>query len=207
MIKAKGPVWHTKDKKLNHIPEGLRGLDKQATWSKSFANGWVYGHGTFSIVSHNIPILGCFMWMTNSAHEAKRMYIEAQYYKNHLKYLVMDSKADDQKLFHNLKKDYDIRLVTACRKNMNKTPGRKKMIAAMRTKRCKKYLKERSQTVEPMQGIVKDIFDLDRCWMRGDDNNRWLFAAMGLAIQMHQRRALKHKKSTWTIKSEVLGEP
>ena len=51
-----------------------------------------------------------------------------------------------------------------------------------------------SYKVEPMQGIVKDIFDLDRCWMRGDDNNRWLFAAMGLTIQMHQLDAFKKGK-------------
>lgn len=207
MVKAKGPVWHKKDKERNHVPEGLRGLDKDATWSKSMADGWVYGHGTFSIVTHEISVLGCFMWMRNSAHEAKRMYAEAPYYKDRLKHLVMDSKADDQKLFRNLKANYQIRLVTTCRKHMNKTLGRQKMIAAMATKYCKKLLKERSQTVEPMQGVVKDIFDLDRCWMRGDANNRWLFAAMGLAVQMHQRIALKNKKSTWQIKSEVLGEP
>ena len=147
------------------------------------------------------------MWMRNSAHEAKRMYQEAHYYKDHLKYLIMDSKADDQNLFHNLKENYHIRLITTCRKKMDKTPSRRKMIAAMKTRLCKKYLKERSQTVEPMQGIVKDIFELDRCWMRGDDNNRWLFAAMGLTVQMHQYHALKHKRSTWKIKSEVLGEP
>ena len=35
-----------------------------------------------------------------------------------------------------------------------------------------------------MQGLVKDIFEIDRCWMRKDDNSRWLFAAMGLTIEM-----------------------
>ncbi len=41
-----------------------------------------------------------------------------------------------------------------------------------------------------MHTLVKVIFVLDRCWMRGDDNNRWLFAAMGLTVQMHQLQAL-----------------
>jgi hypothetical protein len=41
--------------------------------------------------------------------------------------------------------------------------------------------------------------------MRGDENNRWLFAAMGLAIQMHQLKAFKLGKSTWNIKEQVLG--
>ncbi len=57
-----------------------------------------------------------------------------------------------------------------------------------------------------MQGLVKEIFDLDRYWMRGDAANRWLFAAMGLAVQMHQLRAYKEHRSTWRIKSEVLGK-
>jgi hypothetical protein len=41
--------------------------------------------------------------------------------------------------------------------------------------------------------------------MRGNDNNRWLFAAMGLAVQMHQLIAYGNKKSTWHIKEQVLG--
>jgi hypothetical protein len=32
--------------------------------------------------------------------------------------------------------------------------------------------------------------------MRGDENNRWLFATMGLTIQMHQLDAFKKGKST-----------
>jgi len=207
MVKAKGPVWHKKDKAANHIPPRLTGLDKEATWSKSRADGWVYGHGTFSIVSHKTPVLGCFMWMTNSAHEGKRMYEEAAYYQGSLTYLAMDSKADDQSMFQELKENYQINLVTVCRKNMNKTENRRKMIQAMQSKRNQNILKERGQTVEPMQGIVKDIFELDRCWMRSDASNRWLFAAMGISVQIAQLKAYKENKSTWKIKSEVLGEP
>ena len=206
MLKAKGPVWHKKQKEQNIIPKKLHGIDKEATWSKSKASGWVYGHGSFSIVTHGTPILGCFVWMTNSAHEAKRMYQEAGYYKNMLRYLAMDSKADDQSLWKNLKSEYNINLVTTCRTHMNKTIGRQKMIKAMQSLKRRKIYKERSYTVEPMQGLIKDIFELDRCWMRGDANNRWLFAAMGATIQMHQRDAYKNKRSTWNIKSEVLGE-
>lgn len=206
MIKAKGPVWHKKHKEQNVFPNGLRGIDKEATWSKSRADGWVYGHGSFSMVAHQIPVLGCFFWMPNSANEAKRMRQEAGHYQERLRYLVMDSKADDKELFRSLKQDYGIRLATVCRKHMNKTPGRRAMIKAMKTRLCRKYLKERGHTVEPMQGLVKEIFDLDRCWMRSNANNRWLFAAMGLAVQMHQLRAYKEHRSTWKIKTELLGE-
>jgi hypothetical protein len=56
-----------------------------------------------------------------------------------------------------------------------------------------------------MHGLVKDIFELERCWMRGHENKRWLFAAMGVVVQRHQYRAWTEGRSTWAIKQEVLG--
>ena len=45
LFKAAGPVWHQKDRKAGHIPDKLRNLDQDATWSKSAYHGWVYGYG------------------------------------------------------------------------------------------------------------------------------------------------------------------
>jgi hypothetical protein len=39
----------------------------------------------------------------------------------------------------------------------------------------------------------------------GSDSSPWLFAAMGLTIQMHQLVAYRKKKSTWRIKEQLLG--
>lgn len=144
--------------------------------------------------------------MPNSAHEAKRMYREVAHYQNKIAYLAMDSKADDQTLWCDMRKQYQMNLVTVCRTNMNKTASRRRMIRTMSAAKYRNIYKERSYTVEPMQGLVKDIFELNRYWMRGNANNRWLFAAMGITVQMHQRDAVRHKRSTWNIKAEVLGK-
>jgi len=88
---------------------------------------------------------------------------------------------------------------------MDKSPHRKKMIEFMKKRKHKNITRERSFKVEPMQGIVKKIFDLNRCWMSGEGSNRWPFAAMGLAIQMLQFKAYKSGRSTWNIKEQVLG--
>ena len=205
MNKAKGPVWHKKHKEKGIIPKGLRGVDRQATWCKSNADGWVYGHGSFSLTSHKIPVLGCFMWMPNSANEAKRLWLETFHVKDRIDYVAMDSKADDSDLFREFKRQRNVNLITYCRPNMDKSAHRKKMIEFMRKRKHKKIYRERSYKVEPMQGLVKNIFDLNRCWMRGDENNRWIFAAMGLTIQMHQLKAYKNGRSTWNIKEQVLG--
>ena len=205
MVKAKGPVWHKKQKDQGIVPKKLRGLDKEATWGKSRADGWVYGHGTFSLTPHEMPIVGVFQWMVNSGNEAKRMEAEVVHYAGIIKKIFMDSKADDQKLYFMLKEDHGMQLVTSPRRGMDKSTSRQKMIKEMLTKRNMKDYQERSTTVEPMQGLMADIFELDRCWMRGNTNNRWLFAAMGIAVQMIQWKAYQEGRSTWFIKSEVLG--
>lgn len=205
MVKAKGPVWHQKQKKQNIIPKRLRGVDRDATWGKSRADGWIYGHGTFSLVPYKIPIIGVFQWMPNSGNEAKRMETEMEKYADLISKVFMDSKADDQKIYFSLKEKYDMQLVTVPRKGMDKSPSRKEMIEEMLTKENVKEYKRRSITVEPMQGVIADLFELERCWMRGNVNNRWLFAAMGIAVQIAQLHAYREKRSVWRIKSEVLA--
>lgn len=205
LTRAKGPVWHKRQKSRGIIPAGLRGLDREATWGKSRSDGWVYGHGSFALVSHQVPVLGRFAWMPNSGHEAKRMEREITAYAGLVHRVCMDSKADDQRLYWNLKKNHGLQLVTVPRKGMDKSTARKAMIADMRTRANLRAYRKRSTTVEPMQGLVKELFELDRCWMRGDESNRWLFAAMGVAVQMAQWRAVQRGRSTWDIREEVLG--
>ena len=79
------------------------------------------------------------------------------------------------------------------------------MIRLLNRPRYKRLYKERGQTVEPMQGLVKEICGLERCWMRGHRNNRWLLAAMGVAMQLHQAKARQEERSTRKITHEVLG--
>lgn len=44
LFKAQGPVWHQSDRAVDHVPEKLRHLDKDASWGKSAYHGWVYGY-------------------------------------------------------------------------------------------------------------------------------------------------------------------
>jgi len=205
MTKARGPVWHQKQRKQGLVPAGLTGLDRDATWSYSHADGWVYGHGAFCVVSHQTPILGLFQWMPNAAHEAKRLKTEIVGFTGMVKTGCMDSKADDQKLYALLRRDHQMQLLTVPRHGMDKTPARQEMIRAMQTLRNRRTYQQRATTVEPMQGLVKELFALETCWMRGDASNRWLFAAMGVAVQIAPRQAHRRGASTWNIKEEVLG--
>jgi hypothetical protein len=206
MNKAWGPVWHTKQRAPGMIPEGLHGLDKEATWGKSHSDGWVYGHGSFCLVSHDPCVLGAFKYIRNSAHEATRLWLETGQLRGVVETVIMDSKADDHALFAEFQRQRGMTLLTTPRKHCDRTADRRQQRLKVLDRPINRRLrKQRGHTVEPMQGVVKDIFALERCWMRGYQNNRWLFAAMGVAVQLHQARALKRHRSPWKIKQEVLG--
>jgi hypothetical protein len=205
MVRARGPVWHRKQQKQGIIPKGLRGLDTDGTWSYSKSDGWVYGHGTFCLVACKTRILGAFKWMRNSGNEAKRLWVETGKLKGRITTVLMDSKADDQDLFRELQRQRHMLLLTTPRKGADKSPARQRMVKVLKQRKNRRVYKQRSYTVEPLQGLVKDIFELERCWMRGNKNNRWLFAAMGVVVQMPQYRAWQTGRSTWAIKAEVLG--
>jgi hypothetical protein len=205
MNKALGPVWHAKHKAQGIIPEGLRGVDRDATWSKSHSDGWVYGHGSFCLVSHRPCVLGAFKYMRNSAHEAKRLWLETGRFRGIIETVIMDGKADDKDLLAAFQRQRGMTLLTTPRNNSDHTAARQQMIKILNRPKNRRLRQQRGHTVEPMQGVVKDIFALERCWMRGHRHNRWLFAAMGVTVQMHQARALKRQRSVWKIKQEVLG--
>jgi hypothetical protein len=143
--------------------------------------------------------------MRNRAHEAKRLWLKTGSLRGVVTTVMMDGRADDQALFAEFQRQRGMTLLTTPRRHSDHTAERQQMIKVLNRPINRKLRRQRGQTVEPMQGVVKDIFALDRCWMRGYRNNRGLFAAMGVAVQRHQARALKAHRSPWRIKQEVLG--
>jgi hypothetical protein len=205
MHQAWGPVWHPKHRAQGIIPEGLRGLDQDATWGTSLSDGWVYGHGSCCVVSHAPGVLGAFKSMRNRAHEAKWLWWETGHLRGVVTTVIMDGKADDQALVAEFQRQRKMTLLTTPRKNADHTEARQPMLQVLNLPTNRLLRKPRGQTVEPMQGVVKEIFALDRCGRRGHRHHRWLFAAMGVAVQLHHARALKAHRPTWKIKQEVLG--
>jgi hypothetical protein len=143
--------------------------------------------------------------MRNSANEAKRMGLETGKLKGLITTVLMDSKADEQDLFREFHRQRGMRLLTTTRKGANKSPARQRMVKILKQRKNPRVYKQRSYPVEPRQGLIKDIFELERCWMRGTENNRWIFAAMGVAVPMHQYQAWQAGRSPWAIKQDVLG--
>lgn len=58
LFKARGLLWHQKHRREGVIPNGLRNVDTDASWSKSSYHGWVYGYAIhITCNEHAFPVM------------------------------------------------------------------------------------------------------------------------------------------------------
>ena len=58
LFKARGPLWHQRHRRQGVIPDGLRNLDTDASWSKSSYHGWVYGYAVHATCNEDaFPVI------------------------------------------------------------------------------------------------------------------------------------------------------
>ena len=97
LYKAKGGVWHQKDRSVNHIPKGLRALDTDASGSTSKYCGWVYGYGLhLTTTASGFPILVSVYTASVSEKAALDQKIEFLLERN-IGYVVGDGGDTDLK--------------------------------------------------------------------------------------------------------------
>ena len=97
LFKARGPVWHKKDRAKNHMPKGLRNVDKTASWSKSAYHGWVYGYGLhLTTTRHGFPV----MFDVSPANVNERKVLDKKQHrilKKPIRCLIADAGYRDKK--------------------------------------------------------------------------------------------------------------
>lgn len=95
LYKAHGCVWHQKDRKADHIPEGLRNLDTDASWSTSKYRGWVYGYALhLTTTTKGLPRLASVHTACVSEKAGLDEKTDALLSKN-IKYIVADAGYTD----------------------------------------------------------------------------------------------------------------
>jgi hypothetical protein len=111
LYKAKGSVWHQKHRKMNHIPQGVRALDTDASWSISKYRGWVYGYALhLTTTSNGFPRLATVYTASVSEKAAIEQKLDWLLARN-IRYVIADSGYTD---FQRVKRfaEYGILLIT-----------------------------------------------------------------------------------------------
>ena len=158
LFKAKGPVWHTKDRAAGRIPEGLRNLDTDATWSKSGYHGWVYGYGLhLTTTAAGFPIIA----ITDTAKVNEKTILDQTtptLMQRNIGYIVADDGYTDLDRIEQLAKQ-GLLLITPARRVTRKKGNL--YVQYLNQPQWQAYQQQRKVAIEPMFNLLKMLLATD----------------------------------------------
>jgi len=172
LMKADGNVWHKKQMEAGELPK-CGNVDVEARWGKSGCKGWVYGYGL-----HTLLIAGPIPWpcafAVHPAHRKEPPVLRDEllaHLPKDTRLLLGDGGYDDEESAQ----DCEIKSCTLLT-SMAKTLG--KQVSELRRERYELYhslagreaFVLRKTTIEPFQGHLKNLFELERLPIKGLKN-------------------------------------
>lgn len=165
-----GPVWHQRDKAAGIIPEGLRGLDKEADWIQSTYHGWVYGykaHVTISVAPTTVRVV-LNATVTGSVCESHILQSRIESLPPLIRWLLLDAGYDDGDLIA-LAAQRGIEVLAPLSKPIGKSTAqaRRNRAAYLASPEGKARYQQRGCSIEPFFATIKDFFHLDPLPVQG----------------------------------------
>lgn len=155
LFKAKGSVWHQKDRNANRIPQGLRAVDTDATWSKSHYHGWVYGYGLHLTVSmEGLPRMST----VDTACVSEKAILDQQLdtlLEQNIGYIVADAGYTDLKRTQHLA-NQGLLLITPIR-DAKSQRARRYVGAVNQSTQLRTYQRKRKVAIEPIFGLLSQL--------------------------------------------------
>lgn len=197
MILAQGPLWHQADRQRKTIPDGLRGVDRDSSWSKSHYRGWVQGYASHIAVTATpgLPIAPVWSDFTeNTAPEAKIARQLGNSLPDEVKKVLGDTHYDDPKLRDEIER-YEKHLLERCLivpiKVKKRTKPKRIRYASLYENNRSVYAR-RKVSIEPFFDRLDQCFDIEPAWMKGLANNAslgvlWVAAYQLMMIYLHEQ--------------------
>ena len=170
LYKAQGSVWHQKHRKANHIPEGLRNLDTDASWSTSKYCGWVYGYGLHLTTTANGFPRFADVWTASVSEKTGLDHkIEALSARN-IRYIVADAGYTD---FARIQTHAEDGLFLLTPITGAKNDKKLAYLEAIQTSPyLQAYQQKRKTAIEPVFSLL--------CELTGTDNNQKQLPVSGI---------------------------
>ena len=155
LFKAKGPVWHQKDRDANRIPKGLRAVDIDASWSVSKYHGWVYGYGLhLTVCPEGLPLMS----VADTACVSEKAMLDQQIDKmleQNVGYIVADAGYTDLNRTEKLA-NKGLLLITPV--IGAKRPQTQRYVEAInQSQRLHTYQQKRKVAIEPIFELLKQL--------------------------------------------------
>lgn len=165
-----GPVWHKKDKEAGRVPEGLRGLDREADWIQSTYHGWVYGykaHVTTSVSPATVRVV-LDATVTGSACESHVLENRIDGLPPTIETLLLDAGYDDGDLIDQCtQRGITVLAPLAKPIGPSTSQSRRDRAAYLASDAGQAWYKQRGTSIEPFFATIKDLFDLDPLPVQG----------------------------------------
>jgi hypothetical protein len=225
LVTARGPLWHKKDRAAGQIPKGLRGVDRDSTWSYSEHHGWVQGYSYEVVVTATkgstvFPMLASAD--TASVKEFRSFDPKINQLPEETENVLADTGYDKNEFGDRIEHEEQGQRTgrrficppnprnskkgsaPSCGQTPTPRAHRPQRIAFYRSRRGQTLYARRCQTIEPFNDWFKTLFELDeRVWHRGLDNNRTqiLAAIFGyqLLVRYNHRRGRKNGQIKWVL--------
>lgn len=196
LLEGLGPRWHKRDRDKGEVPAGV---DTETTWGYSEHHGWVQGYSYEVVVTATgdgvvWPLLASVD--TASISETVTFADKIPALPQRTKYVAADGAYDVDAYQQAVEEDDEGRPTGRrflCPENprngTGQRPGaaqrrRRRRRSLMGSRRGRKLYRRRSQTVEPFHEWLARVFELERVWHRGVENNRTQVLAAIFAFQV-----------------------
>ena len=155
LFKAKGTVWHQKDRNANRMPKGLRAVDKDASWSVSQYHGWVYGYGLhLTVTQQGVPLMSA----VDTACVSEKAILDRQTHKllqQNIGYLVADAGYTDLNRTEHLANQGLLLITPVIGAKSDRTLHYVETID--QSVQLQTYQQKRKVAIEPIFGVLKQL--------------------------------------------------
>ena len=175
LMHAHGNVWHKKQRDKGELPT-CGNIDRNAHWGKSGCGEWIYGYRVHCLVSGcSDAALPCDVDVASANVKDARVFKDqlAPSIPKATQVLLGDGGFDDESCY-GLCDNKDISLVAPIKAKANTPPDRLERARLYNDPEVRATFALRKTTVEPFQGQLKALFDLEYLYMKGLRNVRTL---------------------------------
>ena len=182
LMHAHGNVWHKKQRDKGELPS-CGNIDTEAHWGKSGCGEWVYGYRVHCLVSScSDAALPCDVEVASANVKDARVFKHqlAPSIPEATQVLLGDGGFDEGGCYE-LCDEKDISLVAPIKAKANTPPDRLERARLYNDPEVRSTFALRKTTVEPFQGRLKSLFELEYLCVKGFRNVRTLVILATLA--------------------------